>query len=135
LFEARNPKGEAVIAEMDGLVDIYWEGEVRMLKVSNTELKSRTIEIPADHSLLVSDGDRVQEDNVIALPPGVEPSAIQEAVLAAEEGDEPETIGIVAGMGGEVFLEHREDGVGCHHPARGNQCLGSGYPGQCPPAC
>jgi DNA-directed RNA polymerase subunit beta' len=111
LFEARNPKGEAVIAEMDGLVDIYWEGEVRMLKVSNTELKSRTIEIPADHSLLVSDGDRVQEDNVIALPPGVEPSAIQEAALAAEEGDEPETIGIAAGMGGEVFLEHRDDGV------------------------
>jgi len=77
LFEARNPKGEAVIAEMDGLVDIYWEGEVRMLKVSNTELKSRTIEIPADHMILVSDGDRVQEDNVIALPPGIEPSAIQ----------------------------------------------------------
>src|SRR5690606_27845870 len=68
LFEARNPKGEAVIAEMDGLVDIYWEGEVRMLKVSNTELKSQAIDVPAGYSLLVSDGDRVQEDMVIALP-------------------------------------------------------------------
>jgi len=81
-----------------------------MLKVSNTELKSRTIEIPADHMLLVSDGDRVQEDNVIALPPGIEPSAIQAAALAAEDGEEPDSVGIVAGMGGEVFLENRDDG-------------------------
>jgi DNA-directed RNA polymerase subunit beta' len=111
LFEARNPKGEAVIAEMNGLVDIYWEGEVRRLKVSNTELKNRTLEIPADYALLVSDADRVQEDTVIALPPGVDPSAIQAAALAADEdGDEPDSIGIVAGMGGEIYLETREDG-------------------------
>jgi DNA-directed RNA polymerase subunit beta' len=110
LFEARNPKGEAVIAEMDGLVDIYWEGEVRMLKVSNTELKSRTVDVPAGYALLVSDGDRVQEDTVMALPPGVEPSAIQAAALAAEDGEEPESVGLVAGMGGEVFLEFKDDG-------------------------
>lgn len=110
LFEARNPKGEAVIAEIDGMIDIYWEGEVRMLKVSNTELKTRTLDIPSDYSLLVADGDRVQEDNVIALPPGVDPSAIQAAALAAEDEDEPESIGIVAGMGGEIFLEHNDGG-------------------------
>jgi DNA-directed RNA polymerase subunit beta' len=110
LFEARNPKGEAVIAEMDGTVDIYWEGEVRMLKVSNTELKNRAVDIPADYALLVSDGDRVQEDTVIALPPGVDPSAIQEAALAAEDGEEPESVGIVAGMGGEIFLEVQDGG-------------------------
>ena len=27
LFEARTPKGEAIIAEIDGMVDVYWEGE------------------------------------------------------------------------------------------------------------
>jgi DNA-directed RNA polymerase subunit beta' len=111
LFEARNPKGEAVIAEMDGLVDIYWEGEVRMLKVSNTELKNRSVNIPADYALLVSDGDRVQEDTVIALPPGVDASAIQAAALAADDGDEPESVGLVAGMGGEIFLEAQDGGA------------------------
>ena len=44
LFEARNPKGEAVISEIDGTVDIFWEGEVRMLKVSRTDLKRREID-------------------------------------------------------------------------------------------
>ena len=119
LFEARNPKGEAVIAEMDGLVDIYWEGEVRKLKVSRTDLKSRTVEIPAGYSLLVADGDRVQEDTVIALPPGVDPSVLAAAQTAPadqehdhEDGDEEPraTIGIVAGMGGEIFLESNADG-------------------------
>ncbi len=110
LFEARNPKGEAVIAEMDGTVDISWEGEVRMLKVSNTELKTRTIEIPAAYSLLVTDGDRVQDDTVIALPPNVEPSAIQAAALAADEDEEPESVGLAAGMNGEIYLERKDDG-------------------------
>jgi DNA-directed RNA polymerase subunit beta' len=109
LFEARNPKGEAVIAEMAGMVDIYWEGEVRMLKVSNTEIKSRTIEIPAGYTLLVTDSDRVQDDTVIALPHGVEASAIQAAALAADEG-EPEEVGLLAGMNGEIYLERRDDG-------------------------
>ena len=28
LFEARTPKGEAVIGEIGGIVDVYWEGDV-----------------------------------------------------------------------------------------------------------
>jgi DNA-directed RNA polymerase subunit beta' len=110
LFEARNPKGEAVIAEMDGTVDIYWEGEVRMLKVSRTELKTRSVELPAGYTVLVTDSDRVQSDTVIALPPGVDVSALQAAALAAEEDEEPESIGLVAEINGEVFLERRDDG-------------------------
>ncbi len=109
LFEARNPKGEAVIAEMDGLVDIYWEGEVRKLKVSRTDLKSRNVVIPAGYTLLVSDGDRVQDDTVMSLPPGVEASDL--AVTETEDGEEVESMGMVAGMNGEVFLEHSDDGT------------------------
>ena len=50
LFEARNPKGEAVISEIDGNVDIYWEGEVRMVKVSRTDLRSRSLDIPEGYT-------------------------------------------------------------------------------------
>ncbi len=98
LFEARNPKGEAVISEIDGKVDIYWEGEVRMLKVSRTDLKRREIEIPAGHELLIASEDRVQEDMVIAH-------------VAVEEGEDvPEDGTIVSGMAGEVFVEADGDG-------------------------
>ncbi|MEM7126463.1 MAG: DNA-directed RNA polymerase subunit beta' [Chloroflexota bacterium] len=108
LFEARNPKGEAVISEIDGTVDIFWEGELRILKVSRTDLKKRDVEIPAEYVVLVADEDRVQEDTVIARLPDAEiPDAIQ---TKDEDGDEIETEGIiVAGMEGQIFLEVKED--------------------------
>ena len=66
LFEARTPKGEAVISEIDGVVDVYWAGEQRMIKVTNSRIVRRQHEIPADAVLIVNDGDRVQEDTVLA---------------------------------------------------------------------
>jgi DNA-directed RNA polymerase subunit beta' len=47
LFEARTPKGEAAIAEMDGTVTIQREGDVRILRISRTDLKRREVKIPA----------------------------------------------------------------------------------------
>jgi len=94
LFEARNPKGEAVISEMDGTVDIYWEGDVRMLKVSRTDLKRRNVTIPAGYAVLVTEGDRVQEDTIIAR---------------RRDGNGGEQT-IVAGMDGEIFPEAKGDG-------------------------
>jgi len=66
LFEARTPKGEAIIADIDGVVDTYWEGDVRKLKVTDSRVVSRTLEIPANYEQVVEDDERVQEDTVIA---------------------------------------------------------------------
>ena len=88
LFEVRNPKGEAVISEIDGKVDIWWEGDQRMLKVSRTELKRREIAIPEGFELMVDSDDRVQEDTVIA-----------------RNGDE-DAQGVLAGMEGQIFAEN-----------------------------
>ena len=87
LFEARNPKGEANIAEIDGILSIHREGDVRTLRVSRTDLKRREVKIPAAFEVIVSDGDRVQDDTIIA-----------------RKSDE-ETI--AAGMEGEVFIESK----------------------------
>ncbi len=101
LFEARNPKGEAVISEIDGTIDVYWEGEVRMVRVTRTDLKRNDLTIPTGYTLLVEDGDRVQEDTVIAHRADAEPD---------ENGDLPEDATIVAGMEGEIFVESQKDG-------------------------
>ena len=89
LFEARNPKGEAVIAEIDGIVSIIREGDLRTLRVSPHAISSggRCASLRATRSWSV-DGDRVQEDTVIARKAG-------------ESGEET----IVAGMDGNVFVE------------------------------
>ncbi len=89
LFEARTPKGEAVIAEIDGIVSIVREGDMRTLRVSRTDLKRREVRIPEGFTILVVDSDRVQEDTVIARK-------------VSEAGEET----IVAGMDGNVFVEN-----------------------------
>jgi len=72
---------------MDGTVSIQREGEVRILRISRTDLKRREVTVPAGFEVIVADGDRVQEDTLIA-----------------RKGEES----ILAGMDGEVFIE---DGV------------------------
>ncbi len=93
LFEARNPKGEAVIAEIDGILDEHTEGEQRLLRITHTELKRRENDIPPGYTLLVADTDRVQEDTVIAR---------------AGNGEAQEVI--AAGMAGNVFIETTDSG-------------------------
>lgn len=97
LFEARNPKGEAVISEIDGTVDIVWEGEVRFLRVSRTDLKRHQVSIPAGYEVLVADGDRVQEDTAIAR------------LVEGAAGNEEQVV--TASMDGEVFVEAGSNGT------------------------
>ena len=82
IFEARTPKGEAVIAEIDGVVDIFWEGELRKLTITNTRLVRRELAIPEGWTVAVQDGDRVQEDTVVARGLGEE-----EVLLAGMDGN------------------------------------------------
>jgi DNA-directed RNA polymerase subunit beta' len=91
LFEARTPKGEAVISEIGGIVDVYWEGDVKKLKVTNARLRRKTHMIPAGYEMLVRSEDRVQANTVIAraYAPDTEPQEF----LAAMDGNiyiEPE---------------------------------------------
>jgi len=90
LFEARNPKGEAIIAEIDGVVSVQRDGDQRTLKISRTDLKRREVKIPAGYEILVADNDRVQDDTIIAR--------------------KSETETIMAGMDGEVFVESKSSG-------------------------
>lgn len=96
LFEARNPKGEAVISEIDGNVDIVWDGDIRFLRVSRTDLRRNEVKIPAGYEILVDDEDRVQEDTALARLDGLTEDEMKE---------------VLAEMDGEVFLEMGEDGV------------------------
>ena len=88
LFEARTPRGEAVIAEIDGRVETWWEGDVRKLRITNPRVVSRDVVIPTGYELLVKDGDTVSEETPIARK------------------DEDE---ILAGMEGQVFV-HEDEG-------------------------
>ncbi|MCX6031632.1 MAG: DNA-directed RNA polymerase subunit beta' [Chloroflexi bacterium] len=94
LFEARTPKGEAVIAEIGGVVNVYWEGDVRKLKVTNSRLRRKTHHVPVGYEMLVESEDRVQADTPIARALGAEA--------------EPQEY--LAMLDGNIYIEPEDDG-------------------------
>ncbi len=101
LFEARTPKGEAVISEIGGVVDVYWEDDVRKLKVTNSRLRRKTHMVPAGYEMLVRSEDRVQATTPIAkaLREDLDPQEILAAMdgnIYIEPEDEEATVGNTA---------------------------------------
>ncbi|MYA03384.1 MAG: DNA-directed RNA polymerase subunit beta' [Caldilineaceae bacterium SB0664_bin_22] len=92
LFEARIPKGEAVISELDGTILTYFDGDVRMVKVSREDELHRPVSVPPEGwNILIAIGDSVQADMPIAM-----------AKEAAELPHPPDSHMIRAGMEGTV---------------------------------
>ncbi len=69
IFEARVPKGQAVMSEIDGIVEINRDGDQRLISVSHTETYDQEIEIPEEHEMLVEDGEMVEEETLLAAVP------------------------------------------------------------------
>lgn len=60
LFEARTPKGEAIISDLDGRVEIINRDDgSRVVKIIASEIRQEEYDIPENWSILVMDGDEV----------------------------------------------------------------------------
>ncbi len=66
IFEARVPKGQAVISEIDGIAEVHRDGDMRAVLVRNTETFTEQIDLPAELELLVAEGDNVDPETVLA---------------------------------------------------------------------
>jgi DNA-directed RNA polymerase subunit beta' len=66
LFEARVPKAQAILSEIDGQVEILQEGDIRKLKVVSTDYYTDQYEIPDNYELLVREGDEVSDNTALA---------------------------------------------------------------------
>ncbi|MFH1084672.1 MAG: DNA-directed RNA polymerase subunit beta' [Chloroflexota bacterium] len=70
LFEARIPKGQAIIAEMGGLVSIRSEGDQRWVVISATDVKRVEHRVPESYIIRVVDDVRVEAGDVLAAREG-----------------------------------------------------------------
>ena len=66
LFEARVPKGEAVLSEIDGTAMVNETTEGRIVEVVNTETYADEYVLPEGSSLMVGDGDLVNIGDALA---------------------------------------------------------------------
>jgi DNA-directed RNA polymerase subunit beta' len=66
LFEARIPKGEAVISDIAGRLEYNEQDGVRMLRVVNNEVFTDEFKIPKNYRILVENEETISESDVIA---------------------------------------------------------------------
>ena len=68
LFEARAPKGEAVLSEIDGEIEVIEDADGRIVRVTNQEEYVDEYDISPNHKLLISNGKQVAIGSSIATP-------------------------------------------------------------------
>jgi DNA-directed RNA polymerase subunit beta' len=85
LFEARSPKGQAVIADMDGTVQILHEDGMRKLLLTATDVFREEHELKYGYRLLVEDGADAEKGTVLAQR-GSEGSPRFDQIVADSDG-------------------------------------------------
>ena len=124
LFEARVPRGEAIISEIDGVVEVLEDGGQRHVRVSNVDTIVEEYEIPRGAKARVADGDFVVAGSVLAAPPEAESPEAGKKPKAKAKKDEaaasaevaPEALSRIPGVVRlkgrktiQVVFEDRED--------------------------
>jgi DNA-directed RNA polymerase subunit beta' len=65
LFEARNPKGQAVISEIDGVISISTDAKDKQEIIVEGSVESRSYPVPYGARLKVQDGERIERGQVM----------------------------------------------------------------------
>jgi DNA-directed RNA polymerase subunit beta' len=69
LFEARIPRGEAIIADMSGRVSIRAEGDKRWITIMDSSVRRASHVAPEGYDVVVTDGTNVERGEVLARAP------------------------------------------------------------------
>jgi DNA-directed RNA polymerase subunit beta' len=70
LFEARVPKGEAILGEIDGVVEVHREEDQRSIKIVSRETYRDELELKAGYQPIVANGDFVEVNQPLAEADG-----------------------------------------------------------------
>jgi DNA-directed RNA polymerase subunit beta' len=102
LFEARVPKGAALLADIDGVVEIGSDDEGRRLRVVSREEFREEYALPEGAEPLVEEGEYVEPGMIIAAR--TQPSLTGQNGASEEEELQPGVEEVTAGMGGKVEI-------------------------------
>ena len=97
LFEARAPKGEAVLSEIDGTVEVIEEPDSRSILVSSVEEYTDEYVLPEGFNLKVEDGSIVNLGEMLAEPD--EDAEVDAETVALANSD------VMARVGGTVSID------------------------------
>jgi DNA-directed RNA polymerase subunit beta' len=84
LFEARVPKGAAIISEIEGVAEVQRDGDARRLRIVSAEDYKDEYELPKGSKVLVKDGEEVQAGQTIATLPKPKKGEEETAVVPGD---------------------------------------------------
>jgi DNA-directed RNA polymerase subunit beta' len=99
LFEARPPKGQAVISEIDGTAEVVESDEGKLIRITSAEMYRDEYPLPEGWQLMVKNGQWVDIGAELAGPPAPAKDAKEAVALATEAKP------ITASVAGEVVTE------------------------------
>jgi len=97
LFEARPPKAQAIISEIDGVTEVSEAEEGRFIKVTAVESFRDEYPLPSDYKPSVKDGEHVEAGQCLALPKPPKKTNTDEAPVEAPP--------LIARVAGEIIIE------------------------------
>jgi DNA-directed RNA polymerase subunit beta' len=112
LFEARTPRGQAIIAEIDGMAEVVQSDEGRKIQIASKEIYDDEYALPVGWHLMVKNGQHVDIGAVLAAPPEPKKGKTSKAKAKAKEKEAaaptPETQPILARFAGEVNVKKKQ---------------------------
>ena len=100
LFEARTPKAQALMSEIDGIAEITQDEEGRRIKITNSQILTDEYLLPDNYQIMVDEGTVVEGNTILAsqVPPPKKKGDKTEATEVTRPS-------ISAQRGGEVILK------------------------------
>jgi DNA-directed RNA polymerase subunit beta' len=109
LFEARPPKGQAIISEIDGIAEVIDNEEGKLIKVSSFEVYRDEYPLPAGWKVAVKKGQWVDIGAVLANPPTEKKTKTKTKTKAKAKAESAELTAedksILARVAGELTIE------------------------------
>ncbi len=100
LFEARNPKAQALISEIDGVAEVIQDERGRRIGISSSEVYRDEYQVPRGWKVVVGKDQWVDIGNVLALPK----AGSKKAAAKSKEEPAAETQSIQARVAGKVSI-------------------------------
>jgi DNA-directed RNA polymerase subunit beta' len=99
LFEARPPKGQAIISEIDGVAEVIENEEGKVIRITSSEVYRDEYSLPPGWQVMVNHGQWVDIGAVLASPLAKAEAQSQSVAVTTE------TKPILASVAGEVAIE------------------------------
>jgi len=106
LFEARSPKSQAIISEIEGVVEINRSEEGRKIRVTSSEVYRDDYNIPKGYEVMVENEQWVDAATVLARP-----AAAEEGKAKKEAKEAAVASPLIARVGGKVEVGKKQISV------------------------